>query len=160
VLGVVDDGYPLLEWTIDQGTFALCAEAVGAMTRLAELTYDYLRVRTQFGKPIGSFQALQHRAADILTAVEQARSMVYFAASRLDGEDVGQDIGERSRALSAAKNVIGRSGRFVGQQAVQLHGGMGMTDELPVGWYFKRLICIDMTWGDAQHHLERYGACL
>jgi alkylation response protein AidB-like acyl-CoA dehydrogenase len=160
VLGVVDDGYPLLEWTIDQGTFALCAEAVGTMARLAELTYDYLRVRTQFGKPIGSFQALQHRAADILTAVEQARSMVYFAASRLDGEDVGQDIGERSRALSAAKNVIGRSGRFVGQQAVQLHGGMGMTDELPVGWYFKRLICIDMTWGDAQHHLERYGACL
>jgi alkylation response protein AidB-like acyl-CoA dehydrogenase len=126
------------------------------MARLAELTYDYLRVRTQFGKPIGSFQALQHRAADILTAVEQARSMVYFAASRLAGEDVD----ERRRALSAAKNVIGRSGRIVGQQAVQLHGGMGMTDELPVGWYFKRLICIDMTWGDAQHHLERYGAYL
>jgi alkylation response protein AidB-like acyl-CoA dehydrogenase len=156
VLGVVDDGYPLLKWTVDQGTFALCAEAVGTMARLAELTYDYLRVRTQFGKPIGSFQALQHRAADILTAVEQARSMVYFAASRLAGEDVD----ERRRALSAAKNVIGRSGRIVGQQAVQLHGGMGMTDELPVGWYFKRLICIDMTWGDAQHHLERYGAYL
>ena len=159
VLGIVNEGYSLLEWTVDQGMFALCAEAVGTMARLAELTYDYLRVRTQFGKPIGSFQALQHRAADILAAVEQARSVVYFAASRLDGEDV-QDFGERSRALSAAKNVIGRSGRFVGQQAVQLHGGMGMTDELPVGWYFKRLVCIDMTWGDAQHHLERYGACL
>ena len=160
VLGSVNAGYSLLEWTVDQGMFALCAEAVGTMARLAELTYDYLRVRTQFGKPIGSFQALQHRAADILAAVEQARSVVYFAASRLDGEDVHEDIAERSRALSAAKNVIGRSGRFVGQQAVQLHGGMGMTDELPVGWYFKRLVCIDMTWGDAQHHLERYGACL
>ena len=160
VLGIVNEGYSLLEWTVDQGMFALCAEAVGTMARLAELTYDYLRVRTQFGKPIGSFQALQHRAADILAAVEQARSVVYFAASRLDGEDLHEDTAGRSRALSAAKNVIGRSGRFVGQQAVQLHGGMGMTDELPVGWYFKRLVCIDMTWGDAQHHLERYGAYL
>ena len=160
VLGSVNEGYSLLEWTVDQGMFALCAEAVGTMARLAELTYDYLRVRTQFGKPIGSFQALQHRAADILAAVEQARSVVYFAASRLDGEDLHEDTAGRSRALSAAKNVIGRSGRFVGQQAVQLHGGMGMTDELPVGWYFKRLVCIDMTWGDAQHHLERYGAYL
>ena len=160
VLGSVNEGYSLLEWTVDQGMFALCAEAVGTMARLAELTYGYLRVRTQFGKPIGSFQALQHRAADILAAVEQARSVVYFAASRLDGEDLHEDTAGRSRALSAAKNVIGRSGRFVGQQAVQLHGGMGMTDELPVGWYFKRLVCIDMTWGDAQHHLERYGAYL
>jgi alkylation response protein AidB-like acyl-CoA dehydrogenase len=120
------------------------------------MTYDYLRTRTQFGRPIGEFQALQHRAADILTAVEQARSVVYFAASRV----AGADADERRRALSAAKNLIGRCGRFVGQQAVQLHGGMGMTDELPIGWYFKRLTCIDMTWGDAEHHLERYGAYL
>ncbi|RKE39159.1 alkylation response protein AidB-like acyl-CoA dehydrogenase [Paraburkholderia sp. BL23I1N1] len=156
VLGAIGEGYPLLEWTVDHGLFALCAEAVGTMARLAEMTYDYLRTRTQFGRRIGEFQALQHRVADILTAVEQARSVVYFAASRLTGTDAH----ERRRALSAAKNVIGRSGRFVGQQAVQLHGGMGMTEELPIGWYFKRLTCIDMTWGDAEHHLERYGAYL
>ncbi|KAE8761342.1 pimeloyl-CoA dehydrogenase small subunit [Paraburkholderia madseniana] len=156
VLGVIGNGYGLLEWTVDHGLFALCAEAVGTMAKLAEMTYDYLRTRTQFGRPIGEFQALQHRAADILTAVEQARSVVYFAASRL----AGADADERRRALSAAKNLIGRCGRFVGQQAVQLHGGMGMTEELPVGWYFKRLTCIDMTWGDAEHHLERYGTHL
>ncbi|TDN59243.1 acyl-CoA dehydrogenase [Paraburkholderia sp. BL10I2N1] len=156
VLGAVGEGYPLLEWTVDHGIFALCAEAVGTMAKLADLTYDYLRTRKQFGSPIGKFQALQHRAADILTAVEQARSMVYFAAAKLDGDDAS----ESHRAVCAAKAMIGRSGRFIAQQAVQLHGGMGMTDELSVGWYVKRLTCIDMTWGNIEHHVELYGAYL
>jgi len=156
VIGVVDQGYPLLQWTVDQGIFALCAEAVGAMSRLSDLTFEYLRTRKQFGSPIGKFQALQHRAADILTAVEQAKSIVYFAAAKL-GED---DEVAAHRAVTAAKALIGRSARFVAQQAVQLHGGMGMTDELAVGWYVKRLTCIDMTWGNTEHHTELYGAFL
>lgn len=156
VVGTVDQGYPLLEWTVDQGIFALCAEAVGAMSRLSELTFEYLRTRKQFGSPIGKFQSLQHRAADILTAVEQARSIVYFAAAKL-GED---DVLAAHRAVTAAKALVGRSARFVAQQAVQLHGGMGMTDELAVGWYVKRLTCIDMTWGNTEHHIELYGAFL
>ncbi|CAB3722364.1 acyl-CoA dehydrogenase family protein [Paraburkholderia rhynchosiae] len=156
VLGTVDEGFALLEWTVDHGIFALCAEAVGAMEKLADLTYDYLRTRKQFGAPIGKFQALQHRAADILSAVEQARSMVYFAAAKLADDDTR----ESHRAVCAAKAMIGRSGRFVAQQAIQLHGGMGMTDELSVGWYVKRLTCIDMTWGNTEHHVELYGAYL
>jgi alkylation response protein AidB-like acyl-CoA dehydrogenase len=156
VIGAVDHGYALLEWTVDQGIFALCAEAVGAMSRLSELTFEYLRTRKQFGSPIGKFQALQHRAADILTAVEQARSIVYFAAAKLAGDDAQA----ARRAVSAAKALIGRSARFVAQHAVQLHGGMGMTDELAVGWYVKRLTCIDMTWGNTEHHIELYGAFL
>ena len=156
VVGTVDHGYPLLEWTVDQGIFALCAEAVGAMSRLSDLTFEYLRTRKQFGSPIGKFQALQHRAADILTAVEQAKSIVYFAAAKLGEND---DVAAH-RAVTAAKALIGRSARFVAQQAVQLHGGMGMTDELAVGWYVKRLTCIDMTWGNTEHHIELYGAFL
>ena len=156
VIGTIDLGYPLLEWTIDQGIFALCAEAVGAMSRLCDLTFDYLRTRKQFGLPIGKFQALQHRAADILTAVEQARSIVYFAAAKLgEGDDQ-----QAHRAAIAAKALIGRSARFVAQQAIQLHGGMGMTDEMAVGWYVKRLTCIDMTWGNTEHHIELYGSFL
>jgi alkylation response protein AidB-like acyl-CoA dehydrogenase len=156
VIGAVDQGYPLLEWTVDQGIFAICAEAVGAMSHLIDLTFDYLRTRKQFGSPIGKFQALQHRAADMLTALEQAKSIVYFAAAKLgDGDD---EAGHR--AVTAAKALIGKSARFVAQQAVQLHGGMGMTDELAVGWYVKRLTCIDMTWGNTEHHIELYGAFL
>jgi alkylation response protein AidB-like acyl-CoA dehydrogenase len=153
IIGGAGAGYALLEASIDRGLFALCAEALGSLERLADLSFDYLRTRQQFGKPIGSFQALQHRAADMLSAVEQARSMVYFAAARLEHSDPR----ERRRALSATKAMIGRSGRFVGQQAIQLHGGMGMTDELAVGWYVKRLTCIDMTWGNTEHHVELYG---
>lgn len=156
VIGTIDHGYPLLEWTVDHGLFALCAEAVGAMSRLADLTFEYLRTRKQFGTPIGKFQSLQHRAADILTAVEQAKSIVYFAAAKL-GED---DQQEAHRAVTAAKALVGRSARFVAQQAIQLHGGMGMTDEFAVGWYVKRLTCIDMTWGNTEHHIERYGSFL
>jgi alkylation response protein AidB-like acyl-CoA dehydrogenase len=152
MVGAADSAFGLLEATVDRGLFALCAEALGCI-ELAEMSFEYLRTRKQFGKPIGSFQALQHRAADMFSAVEQARSIVYFAAAHIENSDPR----ERRRALSAAKALIGRSARFVGQQAIQLHGGMGMTDELAVGWYVKRLTCIDMTWGNTEHHVELYG---
>jgi len=117
-----------------------------------DLTAEYLRTRKQFGQPIGRFQALQHRVADVLIAIEQARSVALLAAAKVDDPDPR----ERRKAIAAAKAMSGRCGRYVGQQAVQLHGGMGMSDELAVGHYFKRLNCIDLTWGDAAHHLERY----
>ena len=156
VVGEVGQGLPLVEWAVDQGLAALAAEAVGAMDRLTELTCEYLATRRQFGQPIGSFQALQHRAADMRIAVEQARALALMAAARVDSTDAV----ERRRAASAAKAMAGRSGRFVGEQATQLHGGMGMTDEMPCGHYFKRLTAIDMTWGDSDHHVERYGELL
>ena len=155
-IGAVDQGLALIEWAVDQGLAALAAEAVGAMDRLTELTCDHLATRQQFGQPIGNFQALQHRAADMRIAVEQARALALMAAARVDSPDAG----ERRRAASAAKAMAGRSGRFVGQQATQLHGGMGMTDEMACGHYFKRLTAIDMTWGNADHHVERYGELL
>ena len=156
VIGEVGRGLPLAEWAVDQGLAALAAEAVGAMDRLTELTCDHLATRKQFGQPIGSFQVLQHRAADMRIAVEQARALALMAAARVDS----MDAGERRRAASAAKAMAGRSGRFIGQQATQLHGGMGMTDEMACGHYFKRLTAIDMTWGDTDHHVERYGELL
>ncbi|MGO8856854.1 MAG: acyl-CoA dehydrogenase family protein [Steroidobacteraceae bacterium] len=156
LLGPVGAGYELLECAVDRAIAALCAEAVGAMEKLVELTAEHLRTRKQFGRPIGQFQALQHRIADMAVAAEQARSMALLAAARA----ADSDPIERRRAISAAKAMVGRSGRFVGQQAVQLHGGMGMTDELPVGYYFKRLTCIDLTWGNVEHHVERYGDLL
>lgn len=155
LLGPLDQGFEDLDWAVDRGLFALCAEAVGCMAKLTELTVDYLQTRKQFGKPIGSFQSLQHRLADMLGYVEQSRSITLYAASALDGP-----VAQRRKAVSAAKALIGRAGRFIGQHAVQLHGGMGMTDELAVGWYFKRLTCIDMTWGDSDHHVERYSEML
>jgi len=156
VLGDIGSGYLPLEWALDKGIAALCAEAVGAMEKLMELTTEHLRTRKQFGQPIGKFQALQHRVADMQIAIEQARSMALMAAAMVDHP---QRV-ERRKALSAAKAMIGRSGNFVGQQAVQLHGGMGMTAELTVGDYFKRLTCIDKTWGNTEHHVELYGDLL
>jgi alkylation response protein AidB-like acyl-CoA dehydrogenase len=155
-IGEVDQGLQLAEWAVDQGLAALAAEAVGAMDRLTELTCEYLATRKQFGVAIGSFQALQHRAADMRIAVEQARALALMAAAGVDSTDTR----ERRRAASAAKAMAGRSGRFVGQQATQLHGGMGMTDEMACGHYFKRLTAIDMTWGNTEHHVERYGELL
>jgi alkylation response protein AidB-like acyl-CoA dehydrogenase len=152
-VGPVGAAYALLESTVDRGIAALCAEAVGAMERLIEITAEFLRTRKQFGKPLGSFQALQHSMADMLVALEQARSMALLAAARVGDPDPA----ERRRAVSAAKAMIGRCGRAIGERAVQLHGGMGMTDELCVGYYFKRLTCIDMTWGNTDHHVELYG---
>ena len=145
---------PALEAALDIGLAALCADAVGVMQALFDATVDYVRARRQFGQPIGRFQALQHRIADMLIHLEQARSMSYLAALRCTGEDVGA----RRRALSAAKVVIGQSARFVGQQSVQLHGGMGMTDELKVSHLFKRLTAAQMMFGDSDVHLQRYAA--
>ena len=120
-----------------------------AWTRCTELTVDYLKTRKQFGVPIGSFQALQHRGADMFVALEQARCMAMFATMMAQDENAA----ERRKAISAAKVQIGRSGRFVGQQAIQLHGGIGMTMEFKVGHYFKRVTMIDTLFGDADHHL-------
>jgi alkylation response protein AidB-like acyl-CoA dehydrogenase len=122
------------------------------MARLHEMTVDYLKTRQQFGVPIGRFQVLQHRAVDMLIEVEQARSMAILAAGRADCADPY----ERSKAIAAAKELIGRAGRYVGQQAIQLHGGMGMTDELAVGHYFKRLTAIDLLFGDSAHQRRRF----
>jgi alkylation response protein AidB-like acyl-CoA dehydrogenase len=156
IIGQRGFGYEPLEWAVDAGIAALCAEAIGVMEKLMEFTAEHLRTRKQFGQPIGRFQALQHRVADMQTAIEQARSMALLAAARADHPD---RIARR-KALSAAKAMVGRAGRFVGEQAVQLHGAMGMTADLAAGWYFKRLTCIDMTWGNAEHHVEIYGDLL
>jgi alkylation response protein AidB-like acyl-CoA dehydrogenase len=135
------------------GVLALCAEAVGAMDVAKQSTLEYLQTRKQFGKPIGSFQALQHRMADLLLEVEQARSAVINAAAALDA-----DRSTRERALSAAKFTIGRIGTRVAEESIQLHGGIGMTWELPLSHYAKRLVMIDHQLGDEDHHLARYMA--
>jgi alkylation response protein AidB-like acyl-CoA dehydrogenase len=147
VIGTLDQAMPLIEAVADRAMAGLCAEAVGIMDALHARTVEYLKTRQQFGQPIGRFQALQHRAVDMLINVEQARSMAVLAASKVDSPKVA----ERRRAVAAAKEMIGRAGRFVGQQAIQLHGGMGMTDELDVGHYFKRLAAIDILFGNAAH---------
>jgi pimeloyl-CoA dehydrogenase small subunit len=148
-IGEPGAAFPLIERIADNAIAALCAEAVGAMAAMHESTVDYMKTRKQFGVTIGSFQVLQHRAADMLIAVEQARSMAMLA-TMMAAED---DVRERRAAISAAKVQIGRSGRFVGQQAIQIHGGIGMTMETKVGHYFKRVTTIDATFGDADYHL-------
>jgi len=152
VVGTVGAGWTILEAVADYGAGLLCAEAVGAMDALFAATLDYLKTRQQFGVPIGKFQALQHRMADMYIHLEQARSLALLAAVRLDGDDAL----ERRRAVSAAKYRVGQAARFVGQQAVQLHGGMGVTDELPAAHYFKRLSTIELSLGDSDHHLARF----
>jgi alkylation response protein AidB-like acyl-CoA dehydrogenase len=147
-------GWTVLEAALDYGAGLLCAEAVGAMDALFAATLEYLKTRQQFGVPIGKFQALQHRMADMYIHLEQARSMALLAAVRLRSGDPA----ERRQAVSAAKYRVGQAARFVGQQAVQLHGGMGVTDELPAAHYFKRLSTIELTLGDADHHLARFMA--
>ena len=152
LIGVLDGGYPLLESVVDRAIAALCAEAVGCMDALNTQTLEYLKTRQQFGVPIGKFQALQHRMVDIRMEYEMAKSMAILAAVKVDSADPV----ERRRAVSAAKERIGRGARFVGQQAIQLHGGMGMTDELPAGHYFKRLTAIDTQFGFSDHHLDQF----
>jgi alkylation response protein AidB-like acyl-CoA dehydrogenase len=153
-LGEEGTALPCIEAAIDIGIAALCAEAVGVMQALVDATVNYVQNRQQFGVAIGRFQALQHRIADMLIHLEQARSMSYLAAMRCTDANAA----ERRRALSAAKAVVGQSGRFVAQQAVQLHGGMGMTDELAVSHWFKRLTAADLMFGDSDTHLQRYAA--
>jgi alkylation response protein AidB-like acyl-CoA dehydrogenase len=148
VLG--DNVLPAIEHVVDEAIAALCAEAVGCMQVMQDTTLEYLKTRQQFGRPIGSFQVLQHRSVDMLVALEQARSMAMFAAVMAAEEDAT----ERRRAIAAAKVQIGRSGKHVGQEAIQLHGGIGMTIEYKVGHYFKRMTMIDMLFGDADTHLQ------
>jgi pimeloyl-CoA dehydrogenase small subunit len=150
VLGSVDEGFALMERVVDIGIAALCAEAVGAMEDLQKNTVEYLKTRQQFGVPIGSFQALQHRAADMLVAVEQARSMALYAAMMAEEPDAAL----RRPAISAAKVQINQSARKVGQEAVQLQGGIAMTLEYKAGHSFKRLAMIEKTLGDTDHHLN------
>lgn len=153
LIGETGKGFGALEHAVHRALAALCAEAVGGMLALLEITGAYLKTRKQFGVPIGSFQTLQHRMADMLMAAEQARSMAYLAAAKADTADVP----ERRRILAAAKTLVSQNARFVGQQAVQLHGGIGVTDELNVSHYFKRLTFIGLQFGDADYHLARYG---
>ena len=153
VIGDVDNGLPLVELVTDEAIAALCAEACGAMKVAHEMTVEYSRNRKQFGTAIGKFQVLQHRMVDMFMEHEQSVSMTYMATLKLD-----EDIATRKKAASAAKVRIGQGGRFVGQQAIQIHGGMGMTDEMAVGHYFKRLTMIDSEFGNVDHHLKRYTA--
>jgi pimeloyl-CoA dehydrogenase small subunit len=150
-IGDPENGLPLIEAVVDDARIALCAEAVGLMDESLKATVEYLKTRTQFGVPIGSFQVLQHRAADMFVAVEQARSMAMFATMASDFENPA----ERATAVSAAKVQIGKSLKFVGEQSIQLHGGIGMTMEAKIGHYFKRLTMIESTFGDSDYHLRR-----
>jgi alkylation response protein AidB-like acyl-CoA dehydrogenase len=152
VIGTLDQAMPLIDLVLDRAMAALCAEAVGVMDALHAATVEYMKTRQQFGQPIGRFQALQHRAVDMLVQLEQARSMALLAASKVDSADVS----ERRRTVAAAKEMTGRAGRFVGQQAIQLHGGMGMTDELNVSHYFKRLTAIDVLFGNSATQRTRF----
>ena len=154
VLAGPDAGLAVLERVVDEAIAALAAEAVGAMAALHELTVEYLKTRKQFGVPIASFQVLQHKSVDMFVALEQARSMAAYA-TMMAGEPEAR---ERRKAISAAKVQIGRSARFVGETAIQLHGGIGMTMEYKAGHYFKRLTMIDMAYGDADHHLRQLAA--
>ncbi len=151
VIGDPENAASVIERVVEEAIAALCAEAVGAMSEAQAMTVEYLKTRKQFGVPIGSFQALQHRAADMVVALEQARSMMMFA-TMMAGED---DAAARAKAISAAKAQIGRSAKFIGQQATQLHGGIAMTYEYKLGHLFKRMTMIDMAFGDADAHLRR-----
>jgi pimeloyl-CoA dehydrogenase small subunit len=153
-IGDPENALPLIERVVDEARTALCSEAVGLMDESLKATVEYLKTRKQFGVPIGSFQTLQHRAADMFVAVEQARSMSMFATMATDFEDAK----ERATAVAAAKVQIGKSGKFVGQQSIQLHGGIGMTMEASIGHYFKRLTMIENTFGDTEYHLRRVTA--
>ena len=160
VLGTVGGGYALLERAQQRAIAAVCGEALGVMTMLLELTGSYVKTRKQFGVPIGSFQVLQHRLADMLMRVEQVRSMAHLAATTLaltdSAEGAGRLLAHRRRVSCAAKALMSQAARFVGQQAIQLHGGIGVTDEAQVSHYFKRLTVLELAFGDADHHLGRF----
>lgn len=150
LLGEADTAFPAIEATMNTALVALSAEAVGIMEKLLDATVEYCKVRKQFGQPIGNFQVLQHRMAEMFMECEQAKSMLYYAAITVDA---GRE--SAGHAASLLKVKIGSAGRFVGQQAIQLHGGMGVTDELDVGHYFKRLTMINTLFGSHDEHLNR-----
>src|SRR5579859_132222 len=150
LVGPEGHGLPLIEKVVDEAITATCAEACGVLTRLHEGTLEYTRQRKQFGQPISAFQVLQHRMVDMFIQVEQSVSMTYMATVKLSEDD------QRSKAAAAAKVQIGKACKFVGQNAIQLHGGMGMTDEMAIGHYFKRATMIESAFGATDHHLARY----
>ena len=152
VVGTVDGAFPIVEDAVDRAIVALCAEAVGCMDAINAATLEYIKTRKQFGVPIGKFQVLQHRMVDCFTNAQEARSMTLMASLKIDDKDPIV----RRKAASGAKVQIGKSGKFCGQSAVQMHGGMGVTDEMAVSHYFKRLTMIDLMFGNQQHHLTRY----
>ena len=152
LIGAEGGAFPAIDRVSDAGAAALCAEAVGVMETLNAQTLEYLKTRQQFGQPIGRFQVLQHRAVDMFIHCELSRSIALLAAMK----SASSDAGERRRAVSAAKAFIGRAGRFIGQTAIQLHGGMGVTDEVAASHYAKRLTMIDFWLGDTEHHLARF----
>jgi alkylation response protein AidB-like acyl-CoA dehydrogenase len=154
-LGDEGGALPVIEEVVDFATALVCAEAVGAIKFANDTTLEYLKTRRQFGVPIGSFQALQHRMVDMVMSYEQARSMASLVCARVDVE---KDAAERKRVVSAAKVRIADACRHVSQESVQLHGGMGMSEELKVSHTFRRLTMIAQQFGDADHHLERFAA--
>jgi alkylation response protein AidB-like acyl-CoA dehydrogenase len=156
LLGAEGKAMDTVEAVIDFATALVCAEAVGAMKFSCDTTLEYLKTRKQFGVPIGTFQALQHRIVDMVVAYEQAKSMAFLACSQADSAG---DEKERMRALSAAKIKVSDNARHISQEAIQLHGGMGMTEELKVSHSFRRLTVIAQQFGDADHHLERFARC-
>jgi alkylation response protein AidB-like acyl-CoA dehydrogenase len=151
VLGAVGGGFPVIQRVAEAGIAATAAEAVGAMEAMHSMTLEYLKTRQQFGRPIGENQALQHRATEMFVALEQGRSLAMLAAMTVDEPDTA----ERARNLSMVKVGIGQAARFVSQNAVQLHGGIGMTEEYAVGHYFRRVMVIEHSFGDTAHHLSR-----
>jgi alkylation response protein AidB-like acyl-CoA dehydrogenase len=155
LLGSDSDALPVIEEAVDFATALLCAEASGAIQFANDATLEYLKTRKQFGVPIGSFQALQHRMVDMFVTAEQVRSMTYLVCSRIDSES---DARERARMVSAAKIKIADACRHVSQEAIQLHGGMGMTEEMKVSHTFRRLTMIAQQFGDADHHLDRFAS--
>ncbi len=156
VLGKVGAGFAVIERVVEAGIAAMAAEAVGAMETMQAMTLEYLKTRQQFGRPIGQNQALQHRATEMFVALEQGRSMAMLAAMMVDEPDAA----ERARNLATAKIAVGQAARFVSQNAVQLHGGIGMTEEYAVGHYFRRVMVIEHTFGDTAHHLSRLAAAV
>jgi pimeloyl-CoA dehydrogenase small subunit len=151
VLGQVGAGYPVIERVVEAGIAATAAEAVGCMEAMQAMTLEYLKTRQQFGQPIGRNQALQHRATEMFVSLEQGRSMAMLAAMMVDEPDAA----ERARNLAMVKAGVGQAARFVSQNAVQLHGGIGMTEEYAVGHYFRRCMVIEHSFGDTAHHLSR-----
>ena len=154
LLGDEGEGVVVLERALDYGAAAACAEGFGAMKTALDMTVEYLKTREQFGVKIGSFQALQHRAVDMFVETELAKSVMLMAAIKADSADPV----ERKRAISAAKAQLGMSGKFVTQQSIQLHGGIGITDEHDIGLYFKRMHALGTLWGDEEHHVARFAA--
>ncbi len=150
LVGPADHALPLIEKVVDEAVVATCGEACGVLAKLHEGTLEYTRQRKQFGQPISAFQVLQHRMVDMFIQVEQSVSMTYMATIKLDHE------AERAKATAAAKVQIGKACRFVGQNAIQLHGGMGMTDEMAIGHYYKRACLIESAFGNTDHYLARY----